>query len=603
MTNRSLRSLITGALLAASLAAVASAQSRVSWDVQHRHGPYPFVHTEDLAPTPDGGAVAFGIAYATESAALDRDGNAQVLAIGLDADGEVRWTWTAPCSADPWEPWVGRGQYVSGDVDGAGNAYVVFSQPARSTIACIDSSGVELWRSPIEGLPGVGLAYHAMFTAVAPSGLVHVAGARYDGGVVPYMDVHAFDAQGGLAWQWSAVAGANSWGIPHGMVVTPSGETHVYGQSDLFGAGYPFTSRRTVLDPTGHVIATTGGPSSSEVVTLSGGIGPQGDLAFVSVGWVSNFPNSDPYHRLDVVRAGGGGQTIDLIPLALNRGHQCVTVDAQGNALLYGAVGQIDRVSPAGVLLAPWGMPGLHRVQDVVPTLDGGVLLTGHGVIGGVGGAIDARLDAQGQVVWSSLRRGTLLPGGSYAGPATIAATRPRLALDPRGNVLGTSRTVDLAGGDDWRMGVAKVLEGGPVGAGYCPAAPNSTGAPAVMVAFGSAERAVDNVTLMVSGLPVNTFVLLIAGRARAALPAPGGTSGTLCVGGGIGRFVQPGQVRRSRESGVATLQLDLGSLPRPGGLVAATAGQTWTFQSWYRDVVGGAPTANFSGAVELVLQ
>ena len=35
----------------------------------------------------------------------------------------------------------------------------------------------------------------------------------------------------------------------------------------------------------------------------------------------------------------------------------------------------------------------------------------------------------------------------------------------------------------------------------------------------------------------------------------------------------------------------------------AAMAGETWNFQAWFRDVVGGATTSNFSDAWQVTWQ
>jgi hypothetical protein len=36
---------------------------------------------------------------------------------------------------------------------------------------------------------------------------------------------------------------------------------------------------------------------------------------------------------------------------------------------------------------------------------------------------------------------------------------------------------------------------------------------------------------------------------------------------------------------------------------VAVAAGETWNFQSWHRDAVGGVATSNFTDAVQLDFQ
>ena len=72
---------------------------------------------------------------------------------------------------------------------------------------------------------------------------------------------------------------------------------------------------------------------------------------------------------------------------------------------------------------------------------------------------------------------------------------------------------------------------------------------------------------------------------------------------GAIGRYVGPGQIQNSGGNGSFTLPLDLTQMPTPTGLVAAQAGETWNFTTWYRDAVGGSATSNFTDGVEVTFQ
>ncbi|HVS11243.1 MAG TPA: hypothetical protein VMS76_15345, partial [Planctomycetota bacterium] len=59
---------------------------------------------------------------------------------------------------------------------------------------------------------------------------------------------------------------------------------------------------------------------------------------------------------------------------------------------------------------------------------------------------------------------------------------------------------------------------------------------------------------------------------------------GWKCVGtGGVGIFRLP--VLKTAASGTASWKLDVNAPPSPAG--AITAGSTWHFQFWYRDVGG----------------
>ena len=70
--------------------------------------------------------------------------------------------------------------------------------------------------------------------------------------------------------------------------------------------------------------------------------------------------------------------------------------------------------------------------------------------------------------------------------------------------------------------------------------------------------------------------------------------AGNLCLGGGIGRF----RVGFSDQSGRYELNLDSETLPRPNGSVAASMGQTWFFQVWFRDQ--SAAGSNFTDGAEI---
>ncbi len=43
--------------------------------------------------------------------------------------------------------------------------------------------------------------------------------------------------------------------------------------------------------------------------------------------------------------------------------------------------------------------------------------------------------------------------------------------------------------------------------------------------------------------------------------------------------------------------------MPTPNGFVVAQVGETWNFQGWYRDAVGGSATSNFTDGIEIVFE
>ncbi|MEM6675491.1 MAG: hypothetical protein AAF726_21760 [Planctomycetota bacterium] len=132
-------------------------------------------------------------------------------------------------------------------------------------------------------------------------------------------------------------------------------------------------------------------------------------------------------------------------------------------------------------------------------------------------------------------------------------------------------------------------------GTQYCYGVQNSSGDRAFIQAFGDRSR-FSTQTLSVSSVPLNTFGFFLASTASGLTPNAGGSQGTLCLGGNIGRF----GIYNSGSSGTGEFLLNPQAIAQPTGTAAALAGQTWCFQSWHRDSVGGSATSNFSNAVAI---
>jgi hypothetical protein len=137
------------------------------------------------------------------------------------------------------------------------------------------------------------------------------------------------------------------------------------------------------------------------------------------------------------------------------------------------------------------------------------------------------------------------------------------------------------------------------IGAVNCsPATPNSTGVSAELLAVGGHVAAAGNVLLWARGLPWGSAGYFLASVSLGSSHPPG-SQGELCLGGAIGRFSAPGQIATAGQDGTLGLELDLTAIPTPVGPVTALAGQTWSFQAWYRDVNLG-PTSNFTDVVSI---
>lgn len=140
----------------------------------------------------------------------------------------------------------------------------------------------------------------------------------------------------------------------------------------------------------------------------------------------------------------------------------------------------------------------------------------------------------------------------------------------------------------------------GRIGVRYCAALANSTGAPASITAFGSKDIADNNLTLTASGVPPMRFGIFLTSTDQAATPL---ASGTLCLGGSVVRFQDPGQILQADAAGEFSLAIDLTAIPA-GVPTAVQAGETWSYQAWFRDfdpAVGA--TANLTDGVSISFQ
>ena len=136
------------------------------------------------------------------------------------------------------------------------------------------------------------------------------------------------------------------------------------------------------------------------------------------------------------------------------------------------------------------------------------------------------------------------------------------------------------------------------LGSSYCSAVPNSTGEAGIQTVVGSARAADNEITLVASRLPLQSFGYFLASQTQAFVPNAGGSQGNLCLGGSVGRF--NAGIFNTGALGHGILPIDLTAIPAPTGLTTIQAGETWNFQTWHRDSVGGSSTSNFTDAVSV---
>ncbi len=168
-------------------------------------------------------------------------------------------------------------------------------------------------------------------------------------------------------------------------------------------------------------------------------------------------------------------------------------------------------------------------------------------------------------------------------------------ALDDDGTVWMNAHVETPSGTLEW---VLLVVGGFELGTPFCsPAVANSTGVPARIGAAGHAVAGGLPLTLRATDLPTHSFGYFLGSQTTAHVPMAGGSMGTLCLGGNLGRF--DAQIVNSGGGGSFQIDVDTTNIP---GLPpsAVQPGETWTFQAWFRDA-NPSVTSNFTDAVQVV--
>lgn len=583
------------------LAPAALAQVQPAWNLQYRHEPRPYVSPSEVLPLPGGGAVTVGIGFLNSN----RTGAGDVVVAAFDEYGENLWTrsWLTRSTGGSFGLF-GR-PVVAAGMDAAGNVYITYSLLTGGRIVSYDAAGTLRWQTRLLNPMGSTVPVPSGID-VTPAGDVRVATYGESNTTWPAIGVEAFDASGNRTWSWTGGFNQGTPGAAHGVKIGPGGETYVYGQNDGTVFAPYFKTFVLRLDSAGQLVwyddlATNAG----NIAHRYGAIAPNGDLVLTYSGTVSNFPNSDDV--ASIRRYGLSGRLPgegDISPfLSSCCGYmRDLKVAANGDALVAMAgLGEVVRVSPTGAVLPAWQLPTPDaEVLAIFPTGDGGAIVTAARPVGGSTGTVDARFDSAGSVMWLQERPGKIPPGVDDFYPDRMDLD---IALGARGNVFISNATTDQSTPGQ-RTGITKLIEGSPVGGNYCGPAPlNSTGVPGQIRALGTDVRADDNLSLLVSGIPVGAFVLFLASPQTAFVVGPGGSQGNLCLGGNIGRYIGMNQLRRGRGNGTAYLQLDLDVIPRPLVLQSASVGETWYFQALYRDVVGGVAATNFTDGVGVLMR
>lgn len=143
--------------------------------------------------------------------------------------------------------------------------------------------------------------------------------------------------------------------------------------------------------------------------------------------------------------------------------------------------------------------------------------------------------------------------------------------------------------------------EGDGVYAGSsCESVPNSTLQTTTLDAT-DVNLAQRSMTLVAANMPSGQFGFVVTSLDPGFAPNPGGSTGNLCLGGGIGRMVG-GLVLNSGPNGTFSVPVNLDTIPSPNAFVSVLPGETRYFQTWHRDLTSaGAATSNLSNGLRLV--
>ncbi|WP_419190722.1 right-handed parallel beta-helix repeat-containing protein [Saltatorellus ferox] len=184
--------------------------------------------------------------------------------------------------------------------------------------------------------------------------------------------------------------------------------------------------------------------------------------------------------------------------------------------------------------------------------------------------------------------------------PDAIASHHVRADVEHRRREVDDPSTPNAAPGFAPHPDLGAYERSSTIGSVVCWTNASAFGRPAILDATGSVRVVDQDLTLTARLLPINAFGFFLASRASSFVRNPGISFGNLCLGGAIGRFLGPGQIMNSGPMGVIQLDVPLGAIPTPAGLVATTAGESWFFQAWFRESATGAPASNFTDAVRI---
>ncbi len=123
------------------------------------------------------------------------------------------------------------------------------------------------------------------------------------------------------------------------------------------------------------------------------------------------------------------------------------------------------------------------------------------------------------------------------------------------------------------------------------------------LITAGSNAVMSNSLSLRVSGLPPLQLGYFLNSTGHEIMANTVGSQGNLCLGGSpVGRHNRPHELGFADATGRLGLAIDLLDMPTPAGSVSVTAGETWNFQCWYRDIPPGN-VSSFTNAVSVLFE
>lgn len=241
------------------------------------------------------------------------------------------------------------------------------------------------------------------------------------------------------------------------------------------------------------------------------------------------------------------------------------------------------------------------EVTATLASFNGPVHVDGAARLRSFGSHYTRGVELHGSAVFDVQRSGTYGDVIQVRESSTMSV-KARFVTVPFGEVAGSSGFVigeDLSG-EPFSFGFLKDTTAtleivnlfGTLGFNHCiQNEPNSLGVEARITSTGTHVALENDLTLTATGLPLNSFGFFIVGTESAHTVL---AENVICIGGNIGRYVAPGQIRDSGLTGTISIQAELSPAPgNPGTFVQP--GDTLYFQAWYRDSAASGTPFRFS--------